>query len=88
MERLKKNGISDFEILIFDDHSTDTTGKVADEPAEKYPQIKVIHNTKNMNLGYNITTKAFRIKNIVSVFKTFLTLFCEVQILRRRIKID
>ena len=32
-------------------------------------------------------TKAFRVKNIISVFKTFLTLFWEVQILRKRIKL-
>ena len=55
LERLQKNGISDFEILIFDDNSTDATGKIADELAIKYSQIKVIHNPKNMNLGYNIT---------------------------------
>jgi len=55
LERLLKNDISDFEIFIFDDHSTDNTGKIADELAEKHSQIKVIHNPKNMNLGYNIT---------------------------------
>ena len=213
LERLDKNSISDFEILIFDDNSNDTTGEIADKLAGEHSQIKVIHNSRNMNLGYNITkgfqlatkeycgfipgdnetepetldnifknlgradiivpyiknpearpwgrrflsktyvtiiniafglnmkyyngmcyfkttmvknvsvsthgfaymteilvkllksgvsfmevpminrvrergaTKAFRIKNIVSVFKTFLTLFYEVQILRRRIKI-
>ena len=213
LERLNKNNISDFEVLIFDDNSTDNTGKIADKLADRYSQIKVIHNSRNMNLGYNITkgflmatkefvgfipgdnehppetldiifqnlgkadivipyvenpevrpwgrrflsrayvmiintafglnmkyyngfcyfktamvkkvpvstygfaymteilvkllksgvsfvevpminrarergaTKAFRIKNIVSVFKTFLTLFWEVQILRRRVKI-
>lgn len=55
LERLGKNGILDFEILIFDDNSTDNTGKIADELASKHSQIKVIHNAKNMNLGYNIT---------------------------------
>ena len=60
LERLKKNGISDFEILIFDDKSTDATGKIADELAKKYSQIIVIHNPKNMNLGYNIT-KGFQL---------------------------
>lgn len=55
LERLNKNDISDFEILIFNDSSTDATGKIADELAQNYPQIKVIHNLKNMNLGYNIT---------------------------------
>jgi len=52
---LSKNGISDFEIIIFDDYSTDKTGEVADELAKKYFQIKVVHNPKNMNLGFNIT---------------------------------
>ena len=55
LERLLKNGILDFEILIFNDNSTDSTGKIADELASKHSQIKVIHNSKNMNLGYNIT---------------------------------
>ena len=52
---LSKNGISDFEILIFDDASTDKTGEIADELAGKHSQIKIIHNPKNMNLGFNIT---------------------------------
>jgi len=50
---LNKNGISDFEILIFDDASVDKTGEVADELAKKYYQIRVVHNSKNMNLGFN-----------------------------------
>ena len=50
---LSKNGISDFEILIFDDASTDKTGEVVDELAKKHSQIKVIHNPNNMNLGFN-----------------------------------
>lgn len=62
LERLDKNNILDFEILIFDDNSTDNTGKIADELAEKYPRIKAIHNSKNMNLGYNIT-KGFQMAN-------------------------
>lgn len=48
-----KNGVSDFEILIFNDASTDKTGEMADKLAKKYSQIKVIHNPKNMNLGFN-----------------------------------
>lgn len=214
LEALSRHNIVDFEIIIFDDASDDKTGIIADELAAKYPQIQVVHNAKNMNLGYNIVqgfklatkeysgfvpgdnemdpetldnvfnvigqadiittyaqnpevrpwgrrflsaayvkiintafgfkmryyngecyfktamvkkvpvythgfsymteilvkllksgatfievpmvsrvrergaTKAFRLKNIISVFKTFLTLFWEVQILRKRIKLD
>ncbi|MCX6813558.1 MAG: glycosyltransferase family 2 protein [Candidatus Azambacteria bacterium] len=55
LETLDRNNINDFEVIIFDDASTDKTGEVADELASKYSQIKVIHNPKNMNLGFNIT---------------------------------
>ncbi|MDO8743439.1 MAG: glycosyltransferase family 2 protein [Candidatus Azambacteria bacterium] len=60
LDRLNENSISDFEILIFDDNSIDNTGKIADELADKHPQIKVNHNPRNMNLGYNIT-KGFQL---------------------------
>lgn len=60
LDRLNENSISDFEVLIFDDNSTDNTGKIADELSEKHPQIRVIHNLRNMNLGYNIT-KGFQL---------------------------
>ena len=53
LEALGRNGITNFEILIFDDASVDKTGEVADELAKKHSQIKVIHNPKNMNLGFN-----------------------------------
>ena len=50
---LSKHNIDDFEIIIFNDASTDKTGEIADELADRYPKIKVIHNPKNMNLGFN-----------------------------------
>lgn len=46
---------SDYEILIFDDFSTDNTGLIADNLSSKNPKIKVIHNEKNMGFGYNYT---------------------------------
>lgn len=53
LEALSRHNIADFEIIIFDDASTDKTGEVADELARKHSQIKVVHNPKNMNLGFN-----------------------------------
>ena len=51
-EKLKEHNF-DYEILIFNDASTDETGKIADKLASCDPKIKVFHNPKNMNLGYN-----------------------------------
>lgn len=51
-EKLRQYGFN-YEIFIFDDASTDRTGKIADILASKNPNIKVFHNDKNMNLGFN-----------------------------------
>ncbi|OHB89215.1 MAG: hypothetical protein A3E19_03255 [Planctomycetes bacterium RIFCSPHIGHO2_12_FULL_52_36] len=42
------------EILIFDDGSTDATGRIAETLAARDGNIKVIHNPRNMGFGYNI----------------------------------
>src|SRR3989344_252737 len=47
-----REGFDDYEILVFDDCSTDRTGRIADSYAEKYPAIQAIHNPKNMGIGY------------------------------------
>jgi len=44
---------ADYELLIFDDGSTDRTGGIADELAAGNPRIRVIHNPRNMGFGYN-----------------------------------
>lgn len=44
---------SNYELLIFNDGSTDRTGIVADALAASDKNIKVIHNEKNMGFGYN-----------------------------------
>ena len=40
-----------FEIIVVDDCSTDDTGKIADEMAEQYPELTVVHQPKNMGAG-------------------------------------
>ncbi len=45
--------VENYEILIFNDFSADKTGEVADGLAKENQHIKVIHNPKNMGLGYN-----------------------------------
>lgn len=51
---LRKNS-DRFEIVIIDDGAKDGTGRVADELAQKFTNIKVIHHEKNK--GYNATLK-------------------------------
>lgn len=48
--------LADLEILIFNDGSTDETGKIADKLASECPQIKVTHNDGNRGFGYNYRT--------------------------------
>jgi glycosyltransferase involved in cell wall biosynthesis len=42
---------SDYELLLFDDGSTDRTGPIMDELAAKNPRIRVTHNPRPNNLG-------------------------------------
>ena len=50
---IMKNGFEDFEILVFDDASTDRTGEVAESYAKKYKNIRVIHNSTTSGIGYS-----------------------------------
>ncbi|MCE5324986.1 MAG: glycosyltransferase family 2 protein [Planctomycetaceae bacterium] len=43
----------EFEILVFDDASTDGTAEIADCLATEHPQIRVFHNSVNKGLGWN-----------------------------------
>lgn len=45
----------DFELLVFDDGSTDRTGEIADRLAKDHPRLRVIHNGTNKGFGYNYT---------------------------------
>ena len=46
------SGISDhYEVILVNDGSADRTGIVADEFAQKHPQVKVIHHPQNRGIG-------------------------------------
>jgi len=40
-----------FEVLLVDDCSTDETGTVADAVAREFPDVRVIHNPRNLRQG-------------------------------------
>ena len=49
-----KNKIfNDYEILIFNDKSTDRTEEIADKLAREHKEVRVIHNPVNKGFGYN-----------------------------------
>ncbi len=43
----------DYELIILDDGSTDKTPGIADQLAKENLRIRVIHNRRNMNVGYS-----------------------------------
>lgn len=43
----------DYEIIIINDASTDNTGRIANKLKSEDLDIKVFHNSENMNLGFN-----------------------------------
>jgi glycosyltransferase involved in cell wall biosynthesis len=45
----------EYELLVFDDGSTDRTGEIADRLAKENDRIRVIHNGTNKGFGYNYT---------------------------------
>jgi glycosyltransferase involved in cell wall biosynthesis len=49
------NRFSGHEILVYNDRSTDSTGKIADSIAARDKSVRVIHNPKNMGFGFNYT---------------------------------
>ena len=55
-----QQGVS-VEIILIDDGSTDSSGKICDKYAAKYPEIKCIHTpnagpSTAKNVGYDIAT--------------------------------
>ena len=43
MDSLFEQTFEDFEIILVDDGSPDATGKLVDDYAAKYPQVKTLH---------------------------------------------
>ena len=44
--------VEDYEVIVVDDGSTDGTDRVADALAARFSEVRVIHNPRNMGLGY------------------------------------
>ncbi len=59
---------SDMELILIDDGSTDNGGKICDEFAEKYPNVKVYHN-ENAGVGL---ARNFGIKKATGKYIAFL----------------
>lgn len=51
-----KSVTKDYEVLLLDDGSTDTTGEIADRLAKKYKEIRVIHHLHNQGFSGAIKT--------------------------------
>jgi glycosyltransferase involved in cell wall biosynthesis len=47
---------SRYEVIIIDDGSPDRAGIIADELAEQYPEVRVIHHPRNLGYGAAIKT--------------------------------
>ncbi len=48
---LLEESVSDYELILVDDGSTDRTGEIAQEYARRYPRLRVITHERNMNVG-------------------------------------
>lgn len=68
IESVLNQTYQNFEIILTDDGSTDTSGEICDEYARKYDKIKVFHN-KNQGL---LLTRRFSIKHAMGEYSLFV----------------
>jgi glycosyltransferase involved in cell wall biosynthesis len=54
LDSILEQTFSDFEFLIVDDASTDGSGRVLAEYAERDSRIRILTNERNMGLGYSL----------------------------------
>src|SRR2546428_7470813 len=47
---------SDFEVIVVDDGSADSTAEIADELARTYPQVRAVHHPINRDYGAALQT--------------------------------
>jgi glycosyltransferase involved in cell wall biosynthesis len=65
---LKIGDIPDYEILLIDDASTDSTPRIAEELANQDKRIRVIHHEKNRGLGGALKTGFYNAKMDVILY--------------------
>tara|TARA_Y100000310_G_scaffold314578_1_gene364090 strand:+ start:64 stop:807 length:744 start_codon:yes stop_codon:yes gene_type:complete len=53
-DAIAKDVLDDYELLIVNDGSSDSTGDIAERLLKKNPHVTVHHNKKNMGLGYSL----------------------------------
>jgi dolichol-phosphate mannosyltransferase len=52
--RALRDQFSDFEIILVEDASTDTTPAICDRLARQHPEIRVLHNPQNIGQGASL----------------------------------
>ncbi len=52
--KMMDENVEDYEIVFINDGSTDRTAEIVENYAKKRKELRVIHNEKNMNVGYSV----------------------------------
>jgi len=55
-QRIAEGILSDYEVILVDDGSSDGSASFIDDLAARYPQVRALHHTRNRGLGAAITT--------------------------------